>query len=218
MHVFGWRARVLLTLYLKREQNLTHDAVLLMWHFLCMGIFTHQASAVRRRLRLLCGCYSEAVLPSNLSWAPLIYCCLIGYRTFSPTLIYVLTEQEPQYSQQLCKALGYFFPHWFAFFVDRFFYNNLITQWSNFFIFQGHFHCETLKCEKEYCRTIFRDVGFNQQITDYILIERVKIRKKKKKHIFPFGWIFFSAKVNRCVFICLVLFVLDFILFSAHAK
>lgn len=109
VHVFGWRARVLLTLYLKREQNLTHDAVLLMWHFLCMGIFTHQASAVRRRLRLLCGCYSEAVLPSNLSWAPLIYCCLIGYRTFSPTLIYVLTEQEPQYSQQLCKALGYFF-------------------------------------------------------------------------------------------------------------
>lgn len=31
VHVFGRRSRVLLTFYLKREWNLTHDVVLLMW-------------------------------------------------------------------------------------------------------------------------------------------------------------------------------------------
>lgn len=31
VHVFGWRARVLLTFYLEREWNLIRDAALLMW-------------------------------------------------------------------------------------------------------------------------------------------------------------------------------------------
>lgn len=110
VHVCSRRARVLLTLYLKQGWNLTHGAVVLMWHFLRTGIFTHRLSAVRRWLRILCGCFQWgcfSIQPLLHPPPPHIYCCLIGYRTFFPTLIYVLTVKELKYSQQPRKAFKF---------------------------------------------------------------------------------------------------------------
>lgn len=59
-----------------------------------------------QRLKILCGCCSEAVSLSNLSWAPVFYCSLIGYRTFSPTLLDVLTVWEPKCCQRLVRLLN----------------------------------------------------------------------------------------------------------------
>lgn len=109
VHMFGSRPRVVLTLYLKLGLNSTLDVAVRVWHFpskghirtpftgLCSG-----AEAKNNRRMLRWSCFTIKPLLS-----PVFYCSLIGYRTFSPALLDVLTAWQTKYWQQPCTVFHF---------------------------------------------------------------------------------------------------------------